>query len=155
MNETTNHEILGKAQSAASWIYRKRDGVGYWTPLVLTAENPDSSSLRLSRDYSYKIFQLFLDRKFFHKIGEFTSGTGIGSQTVPAYSLDETQIKSFKEFSDLPWILKKTPEFVFRFWRKFPGFFMACGLLIVTSFFQSFFGKFGEVLFDWIKSLWK
>lgn len=143
---------LTKHRAAAAWMYRKRLGVGWWHPEVLTSENSDSSNLGFEMNEAYDIFKYFQEMGFIKRLGKLVRDGPVGSNDV--YAVVEPKIEDFKKFSSLPWHIKNTPEKVFRWLDKFKGWLMVSLILIATSFFQSFFGKLGETLFEFIKS-WK
>ena len=127
---------------AAGWMYRRRAGVGWWTPDVLTLNNPSVETLCIEKDKAKEIFAMFETKGFIRNIGLLISNG------EPAYAIVESKIEGFKQFSDLPWYIKRIPEWVFRWVHRFRGWLSIAFILIVTSFFQSFFGKLGEKLFE-------
>ena len=129
---------------AAAWMYRRRDHVGWWSSDVLTLNNPDIETLCIEKDKAKDIFAMFETKGFIRNIGSLISNG------EPAYSIIEANIESFKKFSDLPWYIKYTPEWVFRWVHRFRGWLYIALILIATSFFQSISGKLGEMLFECI-----
>ena len=139
MTETSNPVDL-VAKRASLWMYRKREGVSWWTHQVLTPANPDLSNPHLSLPQAQEVFRLLAEKGFLHYLGDLVSG----SQSVPAYAISSEKLKEFKKFAGLGWWYW---DWFVKLKGKFPGLLWASLILIVTAFFQSLFGKFGEWVF--------
>ena len=64
MKETDDH-LEKTARKSASWVYRKKEGVGFWTSLVLTGKNYSDNNLGVDRETADAIFSLFVEKGFF------------------------------------------------------------------------------------------
>ena len=50
-------------QTAAKWLWERKDNAQYWNHSVLTKENPDNETLHLTQNEAFQIFIILKDRK--------------------------------------------------------------------------------------------
>jgi hypothetical protein len=134
---------------AAAWIYRNKDAPDWWTPLVLTDINPDKTALKHSIQDAMRIFDALKEKEFIKEDGSSQLPHG---QTIPRYSINWGKLPEFKKFALLSWSERYLPQKLYKFLISWKMFLIACGILIGTSIFQGFFGKFGESTFAVIKA---
>jgi hypothetical protein len=132
---------------AAGWIYKKKDGPDWWTPFVLTEANPDTSAPRHSVQDAFRIFDALKEKEFVKEDGEISLPD---DKKIPKYVLNWGNLVDFKTFAALSWPDRYLPEWLLKFFLAWKTLLVAAGVLVVTAFFQSFFGKLGEHVFEFI-----
>jgi len=132
---------------AAGWIYRKRH-TGYWTyPILARDFRADKFlvSLGLSIDEARAVFQALEGKEFLRKMdGQFQT---LENFKLQKYEINWAKIAEFKEYATLSFLDRHLPSGVIKFLEYWHTLLVACLILIVTSFFQGFFGEVGV----WLK----
>ena len=81
----------------ASWIYENKNGVGWWTPYVLTEHNPNSNP-HINIDEAYAIFaELNRRRLMTHKMVKLDT-----NETIPAFEINTAKDADWQD------LIKKT-----------------------------------------------
>lgn len=71
-------------KESAAWMWSKKDGPDWWTPLALTKENPDESNPQLSRSKAFQVFTVLEERRLILPIS-VSNGNGL---VFPAYKIN-------------------------------------------------------------------
>jgi hypothetical protein len=133
---------------AAQWIYQNRKGPDWWSCLVLTEHNPNGPTPHLSYQDASRVFQALEDKLLLKTIETIELP---GGHSIPKYEFNFGKLSEWKEYTQLNWFQKTLPGWVLQFISFWRILLVASAILIVTSFLQSFVGKFGEALFEWLK----
>ena len=136
-----------QARLSSSWIYRNRDKPDWWTHLSLTQVNPDPTAPKLDDGLADRVFSFLYSKDYLTRIGKFDVSK---TESIPVYSINPLKIREFRRYADLPRWYRWTPGWILSIWPKFRLLFITSGVLIATSFFESFFGKWGDSLYNWI-----
>ena len=50
-------------KETAKWMWDRKNTTDWWTPLVLTSDNPDNTSPKFSRNKAYQLFTILEERR--------------------------------------------------------------------------------------------
>lgn len=132
-------------KNAAHWIYRRRNGPDWWTPLVLTSYNSDPSRPNFTEQEARRIFEALEQKTLIVRDGD-VSGAGV---VFPKYRFNFGKLAEWRE--EVRWIDRVLPSWVVLFfvtWRKVIIF---CGLIIITAFLEDGAARLGDLV--WPKIL--
>ena len=134
-------------KESAAWIWSKKDGPDWWTPLVLTDENPDPSNPHLGRGRAFQVFTVLEERRLILPI----SVKDQSGHSFPAYKINFNKQSEWEQLikKHTFWSLYFVPA-IFWIWRRFWLLIVAAIALMITSFGQAFFSKAGEATYEWL-----